>query len=281
VIAGLIWLCVFDPGGVAPDHKGRVLTFDPENGTMALVGNRFGNGTGENTGGMPYCLRSFGGRIFCGTMGVAGNPAGKVYSILAGVDTTWTLDRALAVDDGYPMDLLEHKGVLYMSVSCDSSGTARVDARTGAGVWSASFTAPATNAAYCGPLIEFDGNLYTCFFGPNGGTKYCLVKKFDGTSWSTDKDINADYAVTTYAPAAPFVYRNALYWPFFEIGGIDHLSGFLLKRTTAGVWSKVLDARGLRGGLGTYRDDSTDEPGPTPPAVIGPFSSGFSNGFGA
>lgn len=279
VIAGLIWLCVFDPGGVAPNLKGRVLTFDPEDGTMALVGNRFGDGTGENTGGMPYCLRSYAGRIFCGTMGISGNPAGKVYSILAGVETEWALDRAMAADDGYCMDLLEYNGDLYLSTACDASGTARVDKRTGAGVWSASFTAPTTNVAYCGPLVEFEDELYTCFFAGSGGTKYCLIKKFDGSSWTTDKDINTDYSVTTLVPGQPYVFRDALYWPFFP-GATTDTSGFLLKRTAAGAWSKVLDARGIRGCLGAYRDSATDEPGPSPPTPSGPFSSGFSSGFG-
>jgi hypothetical protein len=102
---------------------------------------------------------------------------------------------------------------------------------------------------------------------------------FDGTTWSIDKDINVVYTLTTHAPLNPFVYRDELYWPFVAIGGVDNATGILFKRTTAGVWSKVLENRGLRGGLATYRDDATDEPGPTPPAVVGAFSSAFSSAF--
>lgn len=277
VFNGLMWLLVLDPGGVAPNLKGRVLTFDPLQGTIALVGNRFGNGTGENTKGMPYALASFAGRMFCGTMGISGDPAGGVYSILAGVENTWTLDRAMVADDGYCMDLLPYKGSLYMATSCDASGTARVDKRTSAGVWSASFTAPATNVAYCGGLIEFEGNLFCAFCGINsGGTVYMLVKKFDGTSWTTDKDVGTDYAVTNFAPGTPLVFEGALYWPWYDATSDTALTGFLLKRTAGGVWSKVLNNRGIRGGLGFYRDEV--DPTPAPPEGGG-FSSGFSSGF--
>lgn len=275
VFNGLIWLCTFDPGGVAPDHKGRVLTFDPQQGTIALVGNRFGNGTGENDQGMPYALASFEGRMFVGTMGISGNPEGAVYSILAGVENEWTLDRQLAVDDGYVMDLLPYRGSLYMAVSADASGTARVDVRT-AGSWAISFTAPATNVAYCGGLVEFDGNLYCAFSGINGGTKYGLIKKFDGSSWTTDKDVFTDYTLTGHAPGTPFVFEGNLYWPWYDATNQSATTGFILKRTTGGTWSKALDARGIRGCLGYYRDEV--DPTPAPPDSSG-FSDGFDTGF--
>jgi hypothetical protein len=254
VIDGLIWMVIFDPGGVAPDHKGRVMTFDPENGTIALVGNRFGNGTNENTKGMPYALASFAGRIFVGTMGISGNPAGGVYSILPTVETTWTLDRAIAVDDGYVMDLLVFQGNLYMATNSDASGTPRVDQRTPNGTWSVSFTGPAAGVSYCGGLVEFNSLLFVVYFKSGAS---CLIKKFDGTSWTTDKDVGVDYAVLAHAPGTPLVFEGNLYWPFYDSTNGTATTGFLLKRTTAGVWSKVLNARGIRGGLGFYRPDAS------------------------
>ncbi len=251
---GLIYFCTFEPGGVAPDHKGRVISFDPENGTLQLIGNRFGNGTGENTGGMPYCLTSFLGSLWAGTMGISGNPAGKMYRILPGVEDVWTLDYAGAADDGYYMSVLPFRGNLFAARSADTSGTPTVQKRTAAGVWSTSLTGAGVGQGYMGGLVEFNSELYVCEFQ---STARCLVKKYDGSSWTTDKDVGVDYSTLAHAPGQPFVFGGNLYWPFFDATSDVALTNFLLKRTTGGVWSKVLNNVGLRGALGMYRPDAS------------------------
>lgn len=251
---GFVYLSTWELGGSSPDHKGRVFRFDPENGTLEQVGNRFGDDTGENTGGMPYALTSYLGQLWAGTMGISGNPNGKVYRIQPFVGETWTLDQALGVDEGYLMSLLPYRGNLYLATSADASGTPKVKRRTAAGVYSDSFTGPAAGQGYVGGLIEFDGNLYGCLYQ---NTARCLIKKFDDSSWTTDKDVGTDLATTAHAPGQPFVFNDALYWPFFDQSNDSALTNFLLKRTTGGTWSTVLSNVGLRGGLGLYRPDAS------------------------
>jgi hypothetical protein len=251
---GLIYFCTFEAGGVAPDHKGRVISFDPENGTLVLIGNRFGNGTGENTGGMPYCLTAYLGSLWAGTMGVSGNPAGKVYRILPGVDSVWTLDHAGAADDGYYMSLLQFQGSLFAARSADTSGTPTIQKRTSAGVWTTSYPGTGVGQGYCGGLVEFDSLLFCAEY--QSGTR-ALIKKFDGTTWTTDKDVGVDYAILSKAPGQPFVFNGALYWPWFEDSSDVNLTNFLLKRTTGGVWTKAIATAGIRGGLGMYRPDAS------------------------
>lgn len=250
---GLMYLAVFDPGGVAPNHKGRVLVFDPEQGNLYLVGNRFGNGSGENAGGFPNCLTSYLGRLWAGTNGISGNQTGKIYSILPGIEETWTLDHSSALHSGYYMSLAVYKGKLYAATSSDVAGQPRIEARTSTGTWSDSLLGPNAGVlGYFGGLIVFNDELYACYY--EAGVT-CLVKKFDGTTWVTAKDIGVDYAIR--APGNPFVFRGELYWPFFADGSDTNLTGFLTKRTTAGVWSRPLTATGMRGALGQYFPDAS------------------------
>lgn len=246
----LIYLSVYDPGGVAPDHKGRVLRFDPVNGTLALVGNRFGNGSGENTAGFPFCMTSYLGQLWAGTYGISGNNRGKIYRILVGIDETWTLDLQATLHNGYYMTLCPYNGNLYAGTDADSSGTAIVQQRTSVGVWSTSLTAPdATTTSYFSGLIVYNSLLFCCYYCSSSGK--VLIKKYDGTTWTTDLDVAGTYAAK--APGLPFVYRGSLYWPF--LGGetsAGSTAGFLLKRTTSAVWSRPLNAVGIRGCLGQY-----------------------------
>lgn len=249
IVNGIIYIAVYDPGGSAPDHKGRVLAYDPTNGTLALVGNRFGNGSGENTAGFPFCLAYQWGRLWAGTYGISGNNQGKIYSILPGVEETWTLDHTATLHNGYYMSLAGFNGNLYACTDADSSGTAIVEQRTSTGTWSTSLTAPAANSNYFTGAIVFNSELYVCYYKTSTGV--VLIKKYDGSSWSTDLDVAGTYAAKP--PGLPFVFGGKLYWPFLgSETGPTNLTGFLLERTTGGVWTRRLNAIGIRGCLGRY-----------------------------
>lgn len=243
---GVIYLAVYDSGGVAPDLKGRVLAFDPTNGELVLIGNRFGNGSGENGKGTPFCLTSYLGQIWAGTWGSAGNNQGAVYRIQVGIDETWTADHTATVHNGYYTSLASYRGKLYASTDADAAGTAIVEARSSSGAWSTSLTAPVGNVSYFAGLTVFNDHLFVCFY-KQGST--VLIKVFDGTSWTTDVDVKGTYAEAL--PGAPYVFSGKLYWPFIGNAASDtDTTGFLLQRTSGGVWTRVLNARGLRGALG-------------------------------
>jgi hypothetical protein len=245
---GLIYMGVFDLGGVAPDLNGRVLAFNPNTRTIDQVGKLpFGDGTGELRKGFPFCLTSYLGQLWAGTYGVtAAGTLGNLYRILPGVDVDWTLDKTALAASGYFMSLCEYNGNLYAASSSTAVGnTARIEQRTAAGVWSTSHSAADTGISYHCGLIVFDTNLYAAFF--KNGVR-CLIKKFDGTTWTTDKDVGVDFATTAVAPGMPFLYGADLYWPFTDLTAAG-TAGFLLKRTAAGVWTRELDGLSIRGSL--------------------------------
>lgn len=246
---GVIYLGIYDPGGTAPDHKGRVLAYDPSNGTLLTIGNRFGNGSGENDAGFPFCLTTYLGQLWAGTYGVSGNNQGKVYRIQPGVDETWTEDLQATLHNGYYMSLCPYKGNLYAATDADSSGTAIIQKRTSTGTWSTSLSAPSSNVGFFCSMIVFNGELYAGYYKGTATTS-TLIKKFDNSSWTTDKDVGADIAA--FVPGKPFVFRDNLYWPFYDLTTDTGTSCFLLKRTTGGVWSSVLSGVGLRGALGQF-----------------------------
>jgi hypothetical protein len=251
IVGGHLFFGVYDAGGVAPNHKGRVLQFTPSTGLLVQVGNLpFGNGATELAGGMPYCLGNFSGRLWAGTYGISGAGAlGKLYSILAGVDVDWTLDHTAVASSGYFTSLCEYNGKFYAATTAnDAAFAARVEQRTAAGVWSTSFTGPDTNTSYCSSLIVFGGNLYAAYFKD---TVRVLVKKFDGTTWTTDKDIGVDFGNLSAAPGMPFIAAGNLYWPFTNLTAAG-TTGFIAKRTAAGAWSQVLTGVSLRGAIGAY-----------------------------
>ena len=250
VLGGLIYIAVWDEGGAAPNHKGRVLAYDPENGTLLQVGNRFGDGTGENVGGMPFCLGSFAGFLFAGTYGISGGGDGRVWRIRPGIDETWTSD--LTETDNYIMSMAVYKGNLYVgtNMSVGSGAAARVKRRTPTGTWSDSDTGSVSASGYYSGLIVFNAELYACYLDINAGVPDKVhIRKFNNSAWSTDKDVDADWG--DFYPAQPFLFANELYWPFIDGSAGTGTGGFIAKRTTAGVWSQVITSKAIRGIPGT------------------------------
>lgn len=250
VANGLIYLAVWDPDVVTPtyDYLGRVLVFDPTEGTLYQVGNGFGGFAGMVAGGFPYCLTSYGGYLWAGCNGIDGNETGKIHRIVAGIDETWTLDHSSALHNGYYMTICPYKGKLYAGTSADSGGTARIEERDVDGTWSDSLVAPQNNISYFGGMIEFDDELYCAWYHPTGTKSY--IYKFDGTSWSISLDVGVTYAVRD--PGAPRIFKGNLYWPFSTNSDAND-TDFVLKKTSGGGWSKALDAVGIRQCLGHYQ----------------------------
>ena len=248
VIDQQIFLAIWDPGGTGPDHYGRVIMFDPFDMTLLQVGNFFGPAAdGYNAGGFPYVLCQYSGQLYAGCHGVVGSEIGKIYRIQAGIDETWTIDHTTAVNNGYIMSMAVYKGELYAATSADSAGTAVILKRTNLGVWSTSQTAPQNNQTYWGGLIVFASKLFAVWY--NGGTSRLEIYVYDGTSWTLDLDVAATYSFKE--PGAPRIFRGELYWPFSS-NSETAVTEFVLKRTTAGVWSRPLNGVGLRQCLAQY-----------------------------
>ena len=252
-INGFVYLCVFDHGGTAPSHKGRVIALDPISGDLSIVGNYFGDDSGENTNGMPYCLASAFGYLWTGTLGLTGGSPGKIYRIQAGIDESWTLDHTIADSGGYLMSMLAFEGNLYAAATGIVGLAAKVWKRAPDGTWSADLTAGTTGVSYFGGLIAFNDELYVAYFrdGAEAG-----IWRYNGTSWSEDLDVDSTYSVNDHAPGQPFVFKGNLYWPWFDASSDSATTGFLLKRTTGGTWSKALDQVGMRGCLGKFAPDA-------------------------
>ena len=246
---GALYLAVYDPGGTAPNHRGRVFKLDPSTGSLTQVGNRFGAGTGEAVGGMPMALTSFNGMLWAGTYGVSGNAVGRIYRIRPGFDETWTQDHATTAGQGYILSMASYKGLLYAATTGDAGSEALVKVRSAAGAWTASLTGSTTTGGHYLTSLTVFNDLLFCAEVDDAAGSVCLVKSFDGTDWATDLDVEAGYSIKDSGQT--LVYGGNLYWVWCATGAAQgNADGFILKRTTAGTWSNPLATANLRGYLG-------------------------------
>lgn len=241
-----IYFSVYDPGGVAPNHAGRVFGFDPDTGLLEQIGNAFGDGAGENDGGMPFCLCSFNGYLWSGGYGISGSGTGKLYKIRPGEDADWT--AVYTATSKYIVSMAVFEGALYLGTHASAGTAATVLKMTNAvtGAMSTSDTGTTSAGAnYYGGLIVFDGELYATHV--DRGTTV-LVRVFDGSSWSTDRDVGTLDGDAQHIGQA-FVYGTSLYLPFAasDVVGND---GFLLRKVAGGAWSALGTALNTRGFFG-------------------------------
>lgn len=247
-VNGVIYLSVIDPA-YSGTFKGRVLKLDPRTGILSQVANPFGPGTGEQSGGAPVCMTWFNGQLWAGLHNTAAG-TGTVVRCYPDVDTTWTADTAAL--DGYPQDLLSFQGNLYAGMQ-SGNGTAGIAKRTtSTGAWANvdSFGASADGVA--SGLVIFNDTLYYCRYDI-GGTHKCVIRKStDGSSWSNDLDIESTYTKTAgtnwFDPKDSMVYNGELFFTF-RSSDKDNADGQVLKRTSGGVWSRVISDENVHGPL--------------------------------
>lgn len=254
VANGVVYISTFEPTSTTPNLRGRVLSINLSTGQVSQIASAFGPGTGEMSGGAPGALCWFQGKLWVGLQnGVGTASIGKIVWAYPGVSTSWTAD--VSTLSGVPYSLAVYKGKLYAGLDSTTNAggsSARVVVRSNsAGTWAASDTdSGASNNARYSNLIEFDDNLYAHLFS-DAATDVSVIRKFDGSSWTTDRDLvgNSDVAsgVARY-PLNVIEFNDALYVaiPATSSSATD---GHLLKRTTGGTWSRIVEDANINGHL--------------------------------
>lgn len=216
------YFTTLDSGSSSSDFAGRVFALDILSTNIVQVGGGFSGGE------VPYTMAYHMGRLWMGTNQGDGS-ASSVYYFRPGIDTAWTTDRTLTTDSaGGACSMASYGGSLY--VGCDApNGTAsKILARNGVGTWSTSHTA-ATTAQNNGHLsmMVFEDNLYAGYWN---NTSTSLVKKFNGTTWST---VYTGAGVTIRPYIGMFISDGFLY----VVGGGNGLAAALISTEDGLFWS--------------------------------------------
>jgi hypothetical protein len=243
---------------------GRVLSLDLTTGIIKQIGNSWGSGTSEfnpSAGGYPISLVGYRGQLFAGSWNTGGGVDGGVARINpTATGDTWTLDTTFT--DRQVTSMCVYKGQLYAGTDGDSSIAGQVYVRSAsAGTWAISDTGPGgttvSTKSYTSMCV-FDGNLYAVYH--ERVTPVLVVRKFDGTSWTTDKTVTSLTLAGTPSfaavkPGNAVVFNNKLYIAFAATSTTG-LDGFILERDTAGTWTVVQEGANIRGYLGVLTQRS-------------------------
>ena len=234
-----IYFAVHDPvNSGAPNLNGRVLSMDVTTGVIQQVAQPFGVNTGAVTGGAPVCLAWYQGKLWVGTQGGNGSAnVGKIVWCYPGIDTTWTVDSAVL--PGWLDSICPYRGDLFGTVRTASSQVYRRSATTG--TWATSDN-PGTysGTSFYKSLIVYGDELYVAVFS-NGGTDIQQIRKFDGTSWTADRDlVTAGDLVAAQDIGNAVIFGSDLFY-CFQSTTISAADGFILRKR-AGTWSKVSTA---------------------------------------
>lgn len=238
---GVLYLAVHDPGGSAPALAGRVLSLDLTSGYLAQVAAAFGNGATEQAGGYPASLCWYQNQIFVGLNGSnTTDGIGTVVRCYPSVDAAWTTDVSNL--SSYVGSMAVYGGDLYAGTHSSASSNAKVYKRSAtAGTWAASFTSGGgtTGSAHVASLIVYGSNLYGVEYY-SGVTDVVHIKKWDGSSWTTDRDVdNLDSLQDPpQLPGMTCLYGDDLY-VCLRSTTATATDGFIL-RLHSGSWSKVV-----------------------------------------
>lgn len=248
---GRLFFATYDPGGSAPDLGGRVIELDLETGQMTQIGNSWGNGSGENAGGCPYTLASHNGLLWAGTYGISGSAVGKIYSFRVDVDSTWTLRVTSATGAGYIMSMVSYRGVLYFGTQGDAGSAALVRTlATDNTTTATSDTGSDTSAFnYYAALIVYNSELYAVYCSLGAGTPITHIRKFDGSSWTTDLDVDSAQVAAHVGMAFVHSYDTSLLIAFLASDAASAEDGFIYRKV-GGVWTAVKEDLNCRGFVG-------------------------------
>jgi hypothetical protein len=164
-------------------------------------------------------------------------------------DAAWTTDAAFQAAAIGGVGLVEFLGDLYLGTHSSAATGALIRKRTTAtSIWSTVLTLNGSGTGqYVGPLIKTaDGLTALAYFNNVDGTAPVqrIVKSTDGTTWATDLDIVADLGAGYIVSGFPYLDSDdSIYWPLRKSDN----TGFIKKRTSAGVWSTVDTIANLRG----------------------------------
>lgn len=186
---GVIYFSTLDTGASHSDWAGRVFELNPDSGDITVLGSSFSGGN------LPYALAWHMGRLFVGTNSGAMADGYNVYFYRPGIDTSWTLDVTFGGGSAFSgiTSMTSYKGQLFAGTAVGSTGGIRqalVLTRDSTGTYTStnasgdSGATVDTDSAFVS-LCEFGGNLYAGYFGGVSGTKKALIRKWNGSSWST------------------------------------------------------------------------------------------------
>lgn len=177
--------------------------------------------------------------------------AGHIYRIRQG-DVTVTLDKTFAAGEGaismatFLGDLYAGTSAAWPSANAINCHLAKRAASTGA--WTNAITGDGVGVGnVIGPLIvSRDGlTMYAFWNSVSGGAapQIRICSTTTGSSFSTAYDISGGALGATFSNSgSPLVDANGdLYWPVYQ----GNMTGAVLKRTAAGVWSIVDNALAL------------------------------------
>ncbi len=236
VANGMIYLGVFHDGGTAPNHRGQVLELNPYTWELRQVAGYIGTG-GDVTDaqGFPLSLGLFQGTLFVGCYGYTGGGQGRILAS-SPYESDWRTDNA-GVAGTYVSGLQAFQGSLYISHASATAGVAYVvRRRTAAGSYSVVETAPDTDAYNkYGRMIVYQGALYVPYTNQTTGNEKAIIRKFDGTTWTTDLDINTTFGTWTKLGQS-LINDQDLIWI-----GTGHIQGSsdMVLRKRSGTWSNI------------------------------------------
>ena len=224
-----IYLTTNDQVSAGSGSGGRVFSLNPSTGALTQLGAKFTTDTAQDDQ-VPYALEWYMGRLWVGTFNrnSGAGIAGRVYWIRPGIDTAWTLDHTTGdtVSRGVAF-LKSFQGQLYAG-SCTGGTSSVVEVRTSVGAWSTSLTV--TNPITFHNAVVFENNLYTSAHDTT--TNETLIKKFDGSSWSTVHTTTS--GAEEVALPMCWVENGTL---FFGGGGSDSGDAALLSSTDGSSWT--------------------------------------------
>lgn len=239
VANGKVYFSVFDPGGTSVNLCGRVFSFDPQSGLVKQIANAFGPGTGEVANGFPCALAFYNGQLWAGQNNQSGSASdGNIVRCFPDVDAAWTVDKATMV--GVVTSLAEYRGNLYAGLRCGSNGnTVTIAVRTSStGAWTASYSGAASGFSFGQSLAVFNDELYAVEW-QDSATDIIHIKKYDGTSWTTDRDVDATdvtFGAQSYRTNM-LVWESALYLTISSTS-VSAADGVILRKS-GGTWTKV------------------------------------------